>query len=132
MKEEFLVQTHLREEFVHITGKVQDAVRKMKLEEGFCVVYVPHTTCGITINENADPDVVADILTGLKRMVPENVPYAHLEGNSPAHIKASLMGSSVLVVVEGGKLLLGTWQGIFLAEFDGPRHRKVIVKGVRV
>ncbi|MCD6155670.1 MAG: YjbQ family protein [Candidatus Atribacteria bacterium] len=130
MKKEFLVQTHLREEFVDITGKVQEAVRSMQLEEGFCVVYAPHTTCGITINENADPDVVADILTGLKRVVPENVPYAHLEGNSPAHIKASLMGSSALVLVERGRLLLGSWQGIFLAEFDGPRHRKVIVKGV--
>ena len=110
----------------------QSLVHQLYLSGGFIYYLLDVTQNRIEYTaENADPDVIEDILMGLKRMVPENVSYAHLEGNSPAHIKASLMGSSVLVVVEGGKLLLGTWQGIFLVEFDGPRHRKVIVKGVR-
>ena len=96
--------------------------------EGVCTVFVPHTTAGMTINENSDPDVKADILMTLRDAVPDALPYAHAEGNSPAHVKASLIGSSVAIIVEDGRLRLGTWQGICLCEFDGPRTRQVWVK----
>lgn len=125
MHREILVKTRLREECVPITSLVQRVVNEEGVQEGWCVVYVPHTTAGVTIQENADPDVIADLLAGLDRMVPRHVPYEHGEGNSPAHIKASLLGSSVTVLIEEGRLLLGTWQGIFLGEFDGPRQRRV-------
>jgi len=119
------VMTARKEEFVDITEMVEQAIRLSKLARGIALVYVPHTTCGLTINENADPDVVADILLALRRAVPDNLPYAHLEGNSSAHIKASITGSSLQIMVEDGELQLGQWQGIFLAEFDGPRKRQV-------
>ena len=101
------------------------AIRTTNLTRGIALIYVPHTTCGLTINENADPDVAADILLALRRVVPDNVPYAHLEGNSAAHIKASIVGSSLQIMVEDGELQLGRWQGIFLCEFDGPKKRHV-------
>ena len=119
------VQTHQREEFIDITPNVQQAVSSAGITEGICLVYVPHTTAGLTINEHADPDVTADILMVLRKLVPDSLPYEHGEGNSPAHVKASLLGSSVQVIIENGRLALGTWQGIFFGEFDGPRKRKV-------
>ncbi len=128
MQSKFNVPTTGRCEFVDITSQVQKAVTESKINEGIVIVYVPHTTAGITINENADPSVQSDILMHLDEMVPQSGKYRHAEGNSPAHIKASLMGSSVTVFVSGGKLGLGTWQGIYFCEFDGPRTRKVWIK----
>ncbi len=127
MYREFIVRTRSREECVSITSIVQEAVGSSGVSEGICVVYVPHTTAGVMIQESADPDVIADCLQVLRHMVPDGLAYRHGEGNSPAHMKASLVGSSVTVLVENGRLLLGTWQGIFLCEFDGPRTRRVWV-----
>jgi secondary thiamine-phosphate synthase enzyme len=123
----FSVSTHQRTEFVDITGEVSKAVTAMGLKDGGITVFVPHTTAGVTINENADPDVTADISAALDRMVPWEANYRHGEGNSAAHVKASLMGSSVRVIVSGGRLQLGTWQAIYFCEFDGPRSRTVWV-----
>ncbi|MBC7363671.1 MAG: YjbQ family protein [Candidatus Aminicenantes bacterium] len=122
------LKTSKKEEFMDLTAKIQGLVEKSEIKDGLVLVYVPHTTCGLTINEHADPDVCADILTALRRAFPDNLPYSHREGNSPAHIKASLMGSSQTIFVENGRLKLGTWQGLFLCEFDGPRMRQVWVK----
>jgi secondary thiamine-phosphate synthase enzyme len=122
------VKTSTQTEFVDITYSVQEAVKKARVEDGICIIYVPHTTAAITINENADPSVVQDILMELNKVIPFKDQYRHTEGNSPAHIKASLLGCSQTVFVEAGKLALGTWQGIFFCEFDGPRNRKVFVK----
>lgn len=122
------IQSTQREELIDITDKVQEAVSSLKCRDGVCVVFVPHTTAGVTINENADPSVVKDILDGLDKLVPYNRNYSHTEGNSPAHIKSSLIGCSTLVLVEDGKLVLGTWQGLYFCEFDGPRRRNVFVK----
>jgi secondary thiamine-phosphate synthase enzyme len=119
------VRTSTRTHFVDITAAVRNAASSLGLKSGVVTVFVPHTTAGITINENADSDVVADMQAGLERFVPWNAGYRHSEGNSAAHIKASLMGSSVRVPVEDGRLLLGTWQAIYLCEFDGPRSRDV-------
>jgi len=124
------ISTNKRVEFVDITPKVLSVVAQSGIKEGLCVVYVPHTTCGLTINEHADPSVVEDIIAHISKLVPSNEKYRHLEGNSDAHIKASLFGSSVSVIVSEGRLLLGTWQGVFLCEFDGPRRRSVYVKVV--
>lgn len=124
----FRVSTRERTEFVDITRKVEQAVSDLGIKDGVVTVFVPHTTAGITINENADPDVMADVETVLERMVPWRGAYKHTEGNAPAHVKASLMGSSVQVPVNGGRLQLGTWQGIYFCEFDGPRSREVWVK----
>lgn len=115
-------------EVVDLTIKIAEIVRSSALQSGICVAYVPHTTAGITINENADPDVRSDMLRAISALVPSGVRYDHLEGNSPAHVMASLMGSSVTVIIRSGKLLLGTWQGIHFFEFDGPREREVHVK----
>jgi secondary thiamine-phosphate synthase enzyme len=126
---QFTVTTRQQSQFVEITSDVQQIVTDSHVNEGFCVVYVPHTTAGITINENADPDVVHDMMGALDKIVPwESRDYRHREGNSAAHVKASLMGSSVHVPVADGKLQFGTWQGIYFCEFDGPRRRKVWVK----
>lgn len=122
------VNTRARTQFVDITSQVADAVRDAGVKDGIVNVFVPHTTAGVTINENADPDVTADMETVLDRMVPWSNGYRHCEGNTAAHVKASMMGSSVTVQVEGGQLLLGTWQAIYFCEFDGPRSRKVWVK----
>ncbi|MBP8987796.1 MAG: secondary thiamine-phosphate synthase enzyme YjbQ [Spirochaetes bacterium] len=124
----FQVSTGRKEELIDITAKVADGVSKLSIDSGLCVVYVPHTTAAVTINENADPAVSQDILLGLSHMKLESLHFAHLEGNSPAHIKSSLIGCSVSVIVEKGRLQLGTWQGIFFCEFDGPRTRKVMVQ----
>jgi secondary thiamine-phosphate synthase enzyme len=122
------IRTGSRTEMVDITSSVQGEVSKGGVTEGICVVYVPHTTAGLTINEGADPDVCRDIMDNLNRLVPQGAGYRHVEGNADSHIKASLVGSSVSVLVEGGRLVLGTWQKIFFCEFDGPRSRKVFVQ----
>lgn len=123
----FEVSTGNRTEMIDMTSKVQEAVRKSGLKDGICYVYVPHTTAGVTINENADPSVTRDILMELNKKIPFEDGYAHAEGNSAAHIKASLMGSSAAIPVAGGALQLGTWQGIYFCEFDGSRRRRVVV-----
>jgi secondary thiamine-phosphate synthase enzyme len=122
------VRTGSRTEMVDITGKVQELVRKSGVTEGVCHLFVAHTTAGLTINENADPSVQADILMVLNKVISDQEAYRHGEGNSPAHIKASLMGPDLTVLVSQGSLLLGTWQGVYLCEFDGPRTRKVHFK----
>ena len=124
------IRTKAREEFVDLTAEVGRLVAASGVVSGVCVVAVPHTTAGVTINENADPDVRADMAMTLRRIVPDALPYAHGEGNSPAHVKASLVGSSATLVVEGSRLQLGTWQGIYFCEFDGPRTRKAWVQVV--
>ena len=124
----FSVSTSVRMEFVDITSQVQKEVAASGINDGVCYVYNPHTTAGLTVNEGADPAVQDDIVAVLKKVIPRDYPYKHMEGNSPAHIMASLMGSSVTVFVENGRLVLGTWQKIFFCEFDGPRSRKVICK----
>jgi secondary thiamine-phosphate synthase enzyme len=121
------VETRAVEEFIDITALVQRSIDAAKMKSGLCLVFVPHTTAGVTINENADPSVRADILLALKQVVPPSLPYQHDEGNSTAHVKASLVGSSASVVVEDGRLRLGTWQAIYFCEFDGPRRRKAWV-----
>lgn len=114
--------------FTNITKLVDKAVKESNIRNGICVVYSPHTTAGITINENADPDVVSDMLFGLSRIYKEEPEYRHAEGNTTAHLKASFVGSSVTVIVDQRQLILGTWQGIYFCEFDGPRHRTFYVK----
>ncbi|HOV64347.1 MAG TPA: secondary thiamine-phosphate synthase enzyme YjbQ [Spirochaetia bacterium] len=113
-----------------VTQQVYEAVRKSGVQDGICVVFCPHTTAGVTINENADPDVVHDLLFALDKAYPDRSEFRHAEGNSSAHVKASCIGSSVTVLVENGGLLLGTWQGIYICEFDGPRTRRFFVKVV--
>lgn len=122
------VKTHSKTEMLDITSEISKIVEESKQREGLCHIFVPHTTTGITINENADPNVKVDMLAELSKIAPVEDHYLHLEGNSAAHIKSSLIGSSVMVIIENGQLKLGTWQGIFLCEFDGPRLRKVWVK----
>ncbi len=119
------VHTNNRVEFVDITGQVRKWLRAQSIQSGVLTLYVPHTTAGITINENADPDVIRDLTMELNKVIPFDDNYRHLEGNAAAHIKSSVIGSSVQVLVERGDLVLGTWQGIFFAEFDGPRSRKL-------
>jgi secondary thiamine-phosphate synthase enzyme len=119
------VRTSRRAQFADITAEVQEAVTGSGLVEGVVTVYCPHTTAGLTINENADPDVVTDMLDALERAVPWEAGYRHAEGNAAAHVKASMMGTSVQIPVSRGSLGLGTWQGIYFCEFDGPRQRKV-------
>jgi len=120
-------QTNSLTQFLDITSQVQEVVTKHPHEASLCTIFVPHTTAGITINENADPDVQRDMLLGLERIVPIYKDFKHCEGNSDAHLKASLMGSSVQIIIANRKLMLGTWQAIYLAEFDGPRRRNVWV-----
>ena len=119
------VKTHSRTEMIDITDDVQAALREAGVRDGFCMVFVPHTTAAVTINENADPTVKDDMLKVINNIIPWDDGYRHLEGNSAAHIKSTLVGASELVAVAGGKLQLGTWQGLFFCEFDGPRRRKV-------
>ena len=119
-----------REDFYNITSQVREAVTKSGVTNGTALVFCPHTTAGITINENADPDVVHDLLIGLNKAFPNRPEFRHSEGNSAAHLKASAMGSSATVIVENGKLLLGTWQSLYFTEFDPPRNRKFYVKVV--
>lgn len=125
------IRTTKPQQFIDITDTVADAVKNSNVRDGIAVIFVPHTTAGVTINENADPDVVRDMIAALDKTYPIHGDYLHFEGNSHAHIKASLMGSSCTVIIQGGKLLLGTWQGIYFCEFDGPRDRKFFVKIMR-
>ena len=128
----FTVQTRRRNEFVEITEQVRQSLERADVRDGLGVVYCPHTTAAVTINENADPDVVHDMLLWLERAVPKEQPgFRHGEGNSDSHIKASLVGSSATVLVEDGRLVLGRWQGVYFCEFDGPRQRTVRVKWVK-
>lgn len=127
---EYSVRSKKTDEFIDITALAKDAVKNLKIINGAIVVFVPHTTAAVTINENADPDVVTDILSGLNSVFPEKSGYLHREGNSHAHIKASVIGSSCYIIVEEGRLKLGTWQGIYFCEFDGPRNRKVFINGI--
>lgn len=123
------IPTQSRDQFVELTTQVQDVVRQSGMKSGAVIIFVPHTTAGVTINENADPDVVHDMLLTLRRLVPvDSAGYRHAERNSDSHVKASCMGSSCHVIVEDSRLCLGTWQGIYLCEFDGPRRRKVWVQ----
>lgn len=122
------VRSREREQFIEITDEVQQRLREAGTREGICILYVQHTTAGLTINENADPDVPRDMLQALRTLVPQHTPgFRHAEGNSDSHLKASFFGSSVTVPFEGGELLLGRWQGVFLCEFDGPRERQVVM-----
>jgi len=126
---EITLKTTGRNQFIDITRQVESIVLQSGVRKGICVIYVPHTTAGVTINENADPTVRKDIISTLEKLVPWREPfYEHAEGNSAAHIKSSLIGCNQTVIVQEGKLLLGTWQGIYFCEFDGPRTRKVYVK----
>jgi len=131
MMQTFQVKTSSHTEMIDITRSVQEAVKKSNVEDGICMIFVPHTTAAVTINENADPSVSHDILMELNKIVPFEDRYRHTEGNSPAHIKASLVGPSLTVLIESGKIILGTWQGVFFCEFDGPRNRKVHIKVIR-
>lgn len=124
---QFELSTQRREQLVDITAQVESLVAETGLRDGAVLVYCPHTTAAITINENADPDVVRDLLDGLERIAPRDAGWRHSEGNSDGHLKSSLVGTSELVPVSEGRLALGTWQGIYFAEFDGPRRRRVIV-----
>ena len=131
MVREIKVISQSHSQMIDITGQVSAAVAESGIKSGVCYVFVPHTTAGVTINENADPSVVSDILQETAKIVPWEDNYRHIEGNSAAHIKASMMGFCQTVLVENGRLLLGTWQGIYFCEFDGPRVRKVLVKTAR-
>jgi len=122
-----LLKTNSREEIIDISNEVNLFLVKSKIRYGLLTVFIPHTTAGITINENADPDVKTDIIKGLKSLSFEKINFDHFEGNSSAHLKASLMGSSINIIVENGELILGTWQGIMFCEFDGPRNRKFVL-----
>ncbi len=125
---EYPVPTNSRTEFVNIDQLVQKAINESGVKDGMCNIFVPHTTAAVTINENADPDVVTDFLMEMNKVIPFNDGYSHGEGNSAAHIKSSLVGCSISVIVESGRAMLGTWQSVFFCEFDGPRRRKVWIK----
>ena len=126
--ETFTIRTGKHDELIDITGEVRQIVHRSGVDRGMCIIYTPHTTAAITINENADPDVPRDIIKGLRHLGFETVSFRHGEGNSPSHLKSSLVGCSETVIIEKGSLQLGTWQGIFFCEFDGPRARTVHVR----
>jgi secondary thiamine-phosphate synthase enzyme len=128
MTKQVTVATRSKTELVDISSEIEKIVEDSGIKDGVCWVFVPHTTAGISINEGADPSVKRDILSRLDKLVPSGERYEHLEGNAPAHIKTSIVGSSETLIIENGKLLLGTWQSLYLCEFDGPRHRQVIIK----
>jgi secondary thiamine-phosphate synthase enzyme len=125
--QEIKIKSKNRNEMIDITHEVEEIIKQENIKDGFVVIYVPHTTAGVTINEGADPSVQRDIIATLEKLIPENDNYHHMEGNSDAHIKASLMGSSSTVLIKNNELVLGTWQHIFFYEADGPRNRKVII-----
>ncbi|MGI6768247.1 MAG: secondary thiamine-phosphate synthase enzyme YjbQ [Bacilli bacterium] len=125
---EHIIKSRKEDEMIDITSIIQDDVNNSKIKDGIVIVFTPHTTAGITINENADPDVVYDMLNTLRKLFPKDPNYRHLEGNSHAHLKASFMGSSCTIIIENGKLKLGIWQGVYFCEFDGPRTRKFYTK----
>jgi len=125
------VKTGQRTQLINISGEIQKAVEEAGLEHGLVTVFVPHTTAAVTINENADPDVPRDILHEINKVIPFEDSYRHFEGNSAAHIKSSLVGAGETIIVENGRLQLGTWQGVFFCEFDGPRNRQVWVQVIK-
>lgn len=125
---QFDVKTHAKDELIDITSSVKNIVTDSQVKNGVCFIYIPHTTAGVTINENADPSVKSDILMALRSIVPDSLPYRHMEGNSSGHVKSTLVGCTASLLINNGNLSLGTWQGIFFCEFDGPRNRKVFVK----
>lgn len=127
MLREFSLATE-RNNWIEVTGNVRDLVRESGVRNGLCVVYCPHTTAGITINENADPDVVRDLIFALEKTYPDRAEFRHSEGNSAAHLKASVIGNSATVIIRDGRLLLGTWQGVYFCEFDGPRTRRFYIE----
>ncbi|MCD6105074.1 MAG: YjbQ family protein [Thermosipho sp. (in: Bacteria)] len=127
----FEISTKNRNVLVDITDKVRQFVEKSGVVSGVCIIYIPHTTAGVTINENADPSVKFDIENALSKIVPPNFDYTHIEGNSDSHIKSTLVSPSISLIIDNGKLILGTWQGIYFCEFDGPRRRKVYVKIIK-
>jgi len=122
------VKSKPKTEFIDITEDIRSLIKELGVQQGVCHIYVPHTTAGVTINEGADPAVKRDIIAALNRLVPFEGDFHHMEGNSAAHIKSTLVGAAQIVLIEEGKLLLGTWQSIYFCEFDGPRHRRVLVK----
>jgi len=126
--EKISVRTNSRVDLIDITDRIQTSVSKNKIKDGICFVFCPHTTAGLTINENADPQVKRDIINTLNKIVPENAGYAHSEGNADSHVKSSILGSSLTIFIEDGQLALGTWQGIYFCESDGPRSREVWIK----
>ena len=126
--ERLSIRTRSRTDFQDITHEIQDVISKNDINNGICHIFIPHTTAGITINEHADPSVIEDISARMESLAPQHGNYRHLEGNSPAHIRSSLVGNTTTVFIEQGKLVLGTWQGIFFCEFDGPRTRSALVK----
>jgi secondary thiamine-phosphate synthase enzyme len=126
------VRTRSHTQFLDITREIQSLLSELGIRSGILVVFVPHTTAGVTINENADPDVVADMADAMEKAVPWKAAYRHAEGNAAAHVKASIMGSSVQILVEDGRLQLGTWQAVYFCEFDGPRSRKVWVRALEL
>ncbi len=128
MIKEINISTSKRNELINITDEVTNLVKQSKIKQGICIVYCPHTTAAITINESADPAVQRDIIVNLSKLIPENGDYQHSEGNSDSHIKSSIIGASETLIIKDNNLILGTWQNIYFAEFDGPRQRKVIVK----
>ncbi len=125
---EHTIKTSKQDEMIDITNIIQDDVRNCNIKDGMAIVFVPHTTAGITINENADPDVIYDMLATFRKLIPEDESYRHLEGNSHAHLKSSIIGSSCTIIIENGRLKLGTWQGVYFCEFDGPRTRRFYTK----
>jgi len=122
--------TTKRNDFIDITGEISGALSRARIESGLCYIHIPHSTAGITINENADPTVQADIESKLNKMIPKSEKYTHPEGNSDSHIKSSLIGTALTLIVEKGSLVLGTWQGIYFCEFDGPRDRMIYIKTI--
>jgi len=128
MLEKLEIKTHRKVDLIDITIQIKEVIVKSGVQEGICIIFVPHTTAGVTINENADPDVIRDIIESINKIVPFDATYKHSEGNSPAHIKSSLFSPDRTVIIENGALALGVWQGIYFCEFDGPRNRKLFVK----
>jgi secondary thiamine-phosphate synthase enzyme len=128
--EKLTVQSNDRTSIIDITHQIQALVQENGIKNGICYIFIPHTTAGVTINENADPDVKSDMLMEINKVIPFTDSYRHMEGNSAAHIKATLFGNSEMIIINNGRLQLGTWQGVFFCEFDGPRTRKVWVKFV--
>ncbi|QUI25657.1 YjbQ family protein [Vallitalea pronyensis] len=124
----YSIQTNSHTQMKDITHQIQGFIREKGIQEGLCTIFIPHTTAGVTINENADPDVTKDMLMELNKIVPLEDNYRHMEGNAAAHIKSSMMGFSESIIIKDGKLLLGTWQGVYFCEFDGPRRRKYIIQ----
>jgi secondary thiamine-phosphate synthase enzyme len=125
------IQTRAKVDLVDITSEIQQAITEAGIEEGICFLFCPHTTAGLVLNENWDPSVEKDVAMLLEHMVPEGLPYRHAEGNSPAHIKSILVGTDHFIFIQRGQLQMGNWQGVFFAEFDGPRRRKVWIKALR-